>query len=604
VDEKLDSLSKICYTPGMKDTLISYAHALQLTLEGIAPLDSEMVALAESPGRVVARPVAARVDSPSVDASLKDGYAVQSADVAGASPEKPVRLRVIGSVFAGGESEIEVVPGTAVRILTGARIPRGAQAVVAEEFTWGEGEWINVTNHAGPGRNILPKGSDVSAGQIVVAAGTLLRPAQVGLLAAAGHSQVPVIRQPRVAIIATGDEVVAPGQELPEGRLFASNLVTLAAWCSLYGMATTPSVVKDEAGPIRERLLEAVTASDAILTSGGAWKGERDLVVRLLDDLGWQKIYHRVKLGPGKAVAFGLWGGKPVFCLPGGPPSNQMAFIQLALPGLMKLAGHPAPGLPRMIARLGESVRGQIDWTQFIQGHFETREDEVLFHPFKLTSRLSAMAGTEGFVAIPEGIESIPQGARVEAQVVPLVYPNPPSLAKTPPAVISLVAKSGTGKTTFLEKLIPELKARGLSIGVLKHHAHTTPFDVPGKDTYRLAQAGADVVVGASAVQVAVFYQEDGASELELVIARHFEGVDLVLAEGFKQRNYPKIEIHRAAHPRSGSLLCQADELLALVTDEALSLDVPQFSLEDAAGVADLVLAWLCANLPIPSEQI
>jgi molybdopterin molybdotransferase len=515
----------------MERTLISYAHALQLTLEGITPLDSETVALTESPGRVVARDITAAVDSPSVDASLKDGYAVQSADIAQASAAQPVRLRVIGSVFAGGEFEGEVAPGTAVRILTGARIPRGAGAVVAEEFTRREGEWLSVTNHAQPGRNILPQGSDVGAGQLVVGAGTLLRPAQVGLLAAAGHSQVRVIRRPRVAIIATGDEVVVPGQPLPEGRLFASNLVTLAAWCSLYGMATTLGVAKDDAAAIKERLIEAVSSSDAILTSGGAWSGERDLVIRLLDELGWRKIYHRVRLGPGKAVGFGLWQGKPVFCLPGGPPSNQMAFIQLALPGLMKLAGHPAPGLAKIVARLAESVRGQIDWTQFVQGRFESQGDELLFHPSRLTSRLGAMAGAEGFLAIPEGTETIPRGARVQVQVAPFIHPQPRSPSKAHPAVISFIGKSGTGKTTFLEKLIPALKARGLSVGVLKHHAHTTPFDVPGKDTYRLAQAGADVVVGASAVQVAVFYAEDGAADLNRVIARHFQGLDLVLAE-------------------------------------------------------------------------
>jgi molybdopterin-guanine dinucleotide biosynthesis protein B len=169
-----------------------------------------------------------------------------------------------------------------------------------------------------------------------------------------------------------------------------------------------------------------------------------------------------------------------------------------------------------------------------------------------------------------------------------------------------VVARSGTGKTTFLEKLIPELKARGLRVGVLKHHAHNTPFDVPGKDTYRLAQAGAEVVVGACAVQVAVFHQEDGAAELEGVIARHFRGLDLILAEGFKQGNYPKIEIHRAAHPQSGTLLCAPGELLAVVTDEPLKGGVPQFDLEDAAGVAGLFLNWLGrtydgSGLPAPS---
>lgn len=159
------------------------------------------------------------------------------------------------------------------------------------------------------------------------------------------------------------------------------------------------------------------------------------------------------------------------------------------------------------------------------------------------------------------------------------------------PPVVSVVAKSGTGKTTFLEKLIPALRARGLRVGVLKHHGHPTPFDVPGKDTYRLAQAGADVVIGASAVQVAIFRQEDGAADLDAVIARHAAGLDLVLTEGYKRGSSPKIEVHRAE--RSRELLCQPQELLALVTDTPWPLPVPQFGLEDADRVADFLVAWL-----------
>jgi len=311
-----------------------------------------------------------------------------------------------------------VIPGTAVRILSGARIPKGAEAVVSEEFAGDDGYLVTVTNHAEPGRNILRQGSDVLGGQFLISAGTVLRPAQVGLLAAAGHSEIPVIRQPRVAIIATGDEVLAPGEELRAGKLFASNLVTLAAWCSLYGLSTTTKVVKDDAGAIRSRLFEAIAASDAIVTSGGAWKGERDLVIGLLDELGWQKIYHRVKIGPGKAVGFGLWQGKPVFCLPGGPPSNLMAFLQLGLPGLLRLAGHKQPGLPEMVVRLAEGVAGQRDWTQFIEGRLQRVGEELLFYPFKLTSRLQSMASAEGLLAIPEGTAVIPKGTMVRVQVL------------------------------------------------------------------------------------------------------------------------------------------------------------------------------------------
>jgi molybdopterin-guanine dinucleotide biosynthesis protein B len=160
-----------------------------------------------------------------------------------------------------------------------------------------------------------------------------------------------------------------------------------------------------------------------------------------------------------------------------------------------------------------------------------------------------------------------------------------------PPLVISIVAKSGSGKTTFIEKLLPKLKTRGLSVGVIKHHGHTTLFDMPGKDTYRHFQAGADVVVGASAVQVAVFRRQDGAADMDDVISDYFTGLDLVLTEGFKRGPYPKIEVHRAA--RSSEILCGPEELLAIVTDEPLAVDAPQFGLEDAGGVADLLIIWV-----------
>lgn len=160
----------------------------------------------------------------------------------------------------------------------------------------------------------------------------------------------------------------------------------------------------------------------------------------------------------------------------------------------------------------------------------------------------------------------------------------------TPP-VVSVVAKSGTGKTTFLEKLVPALKARGLKVGILKHHGHPTPFDIPGKDTYRMAQAGAARVVGSSAVQTARFTMEDGATDLDAVIADHFAGMDLVLTEGYKRGPYPKIEVHRSQ--RSDELLCEPDELLLLVTDKVWKIARPQFALDDAEGVADWLVRWL-----------
>ncbi|MEW5717289.1 MAG: gephyrin-like molybdotransferase Glp [Chloroflexota bacterium] len=407
----------------MTDSLVSYTQALRLTLEHISPLDSETISLFQSVGRMVARDLAAMVDAPSVDVSLKDGYAIRSEDIDQASVTHPVRLRLMGSIAAGDQFKGELTPGTAIRILSGARIPMGAQAVVSEEFAHDDGHAVVVTNNAEPGRNILRRGGDVCVGQPLVAAGARLRPAQVGLLAASGYDAVPAIRLPNVAIIATGTEVIAPGEKLQEGKLFASNLVTLSAWCTLYGMQTRVSVVEDQAAAIKDRLLQMIAASDAIITSGGAWTGEHDLVIRLLDELGWRKIYHKVKMGPGKAIGFGVWRDKPIFCLPGGPPSNQMAFIQLALPGLLKLAGRSrseaTSSLPRVMAKLAQDVAGQKDWTQFIEGRFQRTESEILFHPYKMASRLQSMGDAEGILAIPEGAANILKGVLVRVQVLP-----------------------------------------------------------------------------------------------------------------------------------------------------------------------------------------
>ncbi|MFZ7125511.1 MAG: gephyrin-like molybdotransferase Glp [Desulfobacterales bacterium] len=393
--------------------------AFRLTLERTVPIETEEVDLSESVDRIVSESLRARVDSPSVDASLKDGYAVLSGDVADATPRTPVRLRLLGHMAAGGDENIRVLPGGAVRVLTGARIPAGADAVVAEEFVIVEEGIVQIRNHAEPGRNILPKGCDVAKGRLVVDKGHRLTPGMLGILAAAGHSRLPVVRRPRVAIVATGDEVVAPGLPLPEGKLYASNMTTLSAWCRRYGMRTRLEIVRDEADAIHETLKSCMAAVDAVITSGGAWTGDRDLVAQMLDRLGWEQVFHRIRIGPGKAVGFGLLYEKPVFILPGGPPSNLMGFLQIALPGLMKLSGCVAPGLPRTRMRLSSDLNsGYADWTQFVFGTIQGHNDVPVFKPLRGESRLRSMAEAEAVVAIPEGLTHLSAGSVVSAQLL------------------------------------------------------------------------------------------------------------------------------------------------------------------------------------------
>jgi molybdopterin molybdotransferase len=403
----------------IKGISLGLKEALRLTLECIKPLPPEKVALVDSVDRVAASDLYALVDSPSTDASLKDGYAVVSREIAGATAETPVRLRLLGSMAAGGERDIAVKQGTTVRVLTGARIPTGADAVVAEEFVKrGEGE-VLIETFAEPGRNILPCGSDVASRSCILRSGRQISPGMAGLLAAAGHSTVPVFRNPVVGIIGTGDEIVEAGNPLAEGKLYASNIMTLTGWCTTYKMKARMTIVKDDHDAISDVLRMLSDETDAVITSGGAWAGDRDIVARVLEGLGWKRVFHWIRIGPGKAVGFGMLHEKPVFILPGGPSSNLMGFLQIALPGLLALSGHANPGLTGTNARLASDLRGRDpDWTDFFFGTLEPGDGLPTFYPLKKQSRLGSIAEATAVASIPEGQEYLLEGSVIYVQLL------------------------------------------------------------------------------------------------------------------------------------------------------------------------------------------
>lgn len=403
----------------MQKEEMGYQEALRLTLETIRPLGGDCVSLAECSDRIVAEDLCAQVYSPSIDSSMKDGYAIRSAEIQNATSKNKVNLKVIDMAAAGVPAQKTVTGGTAIRIQTGAKIPAGADAVLAEEFTTRQGDILTVFNNAHAGRNILPKGADVGEGELIATRGNRLYPGMIGMLAAAGYSQLPVYRQPSLAILATGDELVLPGQPLPAGKLYASNLEMLKAWCRRYGIRTSFSVLIDQPDIITNKIAEAIETHDAVVTSGGAWSGDRDFVAETLNTLGWKKIFHWIRIGPGKPVGFGMLNNKPVFLLPGGPPSNLTAFLQIALPGLLKLGGHSRPSLPSMPVKLGDELTCRhIDWTEFVYGTLIPGDEYTIFKPLNLASRLKSIASAEGVIAIPEGVKSIPADAIISAQLL------------------------------------------------------------------------------------------------------------------------------------------------------------------------------------------
>lgn len=392
--------------------------ALRMVLGQIKPLPCEKVSLVDSVGRIAESDLYALIDSPSADTSRKDGFAVVSGDVAGASPDCPVRLRVLGIMAAGCEQGITMGKGTAVRVLTGARIPEGANAVVSDEFVQrGRGEVV--VERCSEAGNILPRGSDVAAGTCILRKGQQVTPIVAGLLAVSGHSAVPVFCNPVVGILGTGDEITPPGSPLLDGKLYASNIITLAGWCTMYGMTPSLAIAKDDPSAIYHALRELAAHTDALLTSGGAGMGDFDVVASALGQLGWRQGFHRIRIGPGKTVGFGMLDEKPVFILPGGPPSNVMAFLQVALPGLLALSGHPNPGLRVIKARLASALQGgHRDWTDFFYGTLRFGDGLPAFFPEKKLSRLATIAVATAIASIPEGHDHLPEGSVIDVQVL------------------------------------------------------------------------------------------------------------------------------------------------------------------------------------------
>ena len=390
--------------------MISLSQAHQ-QIRMLSPLKPLPVPLDKALGLICAVEIRAVTNCPTVDSSLKDGFAVLSTDIADATAEHPILLTVAGSLTAGDDTDrLSVTSGTAVRIMTGAAIPSGATAVLASEFAQVKGQQVLAMADARPGRNILHTGSDIIQGQVVLRSGDFLSPAHLGLLAAAGVNEVSCYPVPRVAVAATGSELVLPGEPVTPGKVAASNMVTAAAELQNFGITAATVLLRDNLEHLQEQFRELVQQVDVLITCGGVLDGDKDLTMRAMEQIGMEKIFHRVRIGPGKGACMGRVGNTVVFNLPGGPPSNHVALLLLALPGIRRLMGFADPLPQKKKVFVTEELNGQKNWTQLLYRRIEYENGSLVAIPERDMSRFEAMAAADALVEIPEGCAVIKKG--------------------------------------------------------------------------------------------------------------------------------------------------------------------------------------------------
>ncbi|MDX1483138.1 MAG: molybdopterin molybdotransferase MoeA [Alphaproteobacteria bacterium] len=397
--------------------MISVAEARSRISDAFAPLATELVGLSDAVGRALAEDLAARRTQPPSAVSAMDGYAVRAADVA----EVPATLEVIGEAPAGGAFAGTLGPGQAVRIFTGGPVPAGADAIVIQEDTDLGDPDVTVKEAAPAGQHIRAAGIDFSEGEVLLTAGRRLGARDIGLAASMNHPWIPVIRRPRIALLATGDEVVRPGDPLGPNQIVSSNGPALAAFIeSRGGIAVDLGIARDDEASIRA-LAGGARGADLLITMGGVSVGDRDLVQKVLGEVGLEVDFWRIAMKPGKPLMFGLLGGTPVLGLPGNPVSSMVCAMLFLGPAMDRMLGLPGSGLPLIRARLGADVAANNFREDYMRATVTTGEDGTLVAtPLKIqdSSMMSALARADGLIIRPP--DAPPAAAGDWADVIPL----------------------------------------------------------------------------------------------------------------------------------------------------------------------------------------
>jgi len=404
----------------MSTDLVPVEAHLADILAATRPLTPARLGLEEAEGGVLAEDATALCPLPSFDNSSMDGYAVHAADVAAAAPGAPVTLPVADEIPAGDTRTVTVTPGSSARIMTGALMPAGADAVVPVEWTDGGDKCVAVSRPAPAGHAIRRCGDDVAEGDVIVGAGTLLGPAQLALLAAGGHRTALVRPRPRVEVIATGNELSDPGTPLVPGQIWESNGYMLAAAARQAGGRARRHRVKDDPVAVVTALEELSASADLLVTTGGvSMGGEHDVVKAALG--GFAIRFRKVAMQPGMPQGFGLvgLGGTPVLTLPGNPVSAYISFLLFVRPAMQALQGLAPTPLPATRARLAGPVRSPEGRRSYLRGVLDARAGAVIPLTGQGSHQLGALARANALIVVPEHVVRMEEDEPVDVVSLP-----------------------------------------------------------------------------------------------------------------------------------------------------------------------------------------